>query len=104
MNITFIQEPVPQLTTTGGQLAALGFTTDAPIRLMLRYNTLSVTTVTGEAEWKALCEASQQWHDIGADWVRESGEVILGGDWMTGFGITEAGQQEITAAPGVFRL
>jgi hypothetical protein len=25
MNITFIQEPVPELTITSGQLAALGF-------------------------------------------------------------------------------
>lgn len=59
MNITFIQEPIPELTIAGGQLAALGFTTDTPIRLMLRDNTLSVTTVTDEAEWKELCEASQ---------------------------------------------
>ncbi|WP_307743804.1 hypothetical protein [uncultured Pantoea sp.] len=104
MNVTFIQEPVPQLTITGGQLAALRFNTDTPIRLMLRYNTLSVTTVTDEAEWEALCDASQQRQDLGADWVRDNGEVIIGGDWLTGFGIIEAGQLEITAAPGVIRL
>jgi len=104
MNITFIQEPVPQLTITGGQLAALGFTTDTPIRLMLRDNALTVTTVTDEAEWKELCEASQQWQNPGADWVRDNGEVIIGGDWLTGFGITEAEQLEVTTAPGVIRL
>lgn len=60
MNITFIQEPVPQLTITGGQLPALGFTTDTPIRVILSDNELSVTTVTDEAEWEKLCEASQQ--------------------------------------------
>ena len=59
MNITFIKEPVPKLTITGGQLAALGFTTYTPIRLMLRDNVLSVTTVTDEAKWEELCEASQ---------------------------------------------
>ncbi len=71
---------------------------------MLRDNALTVTTVTDEAEWKELCEASQQWQDLGADWVRENGGVITGGSWLTGFGITEAGQLEITAAPGVIRL
>ncbi|WP_162287094.1 type I toxin-antitoxin system SymE family toxin [Pantoea stewartii] len=104
MKITFISGPVPELTITGGQLAALGFTTDTPIRLVLRDNTLSVTVVTDEAEWKELCEASQQWQGLGADWVRENGEVIIGGSWLTGFGITDAEQLEMTAAPGVIRL
>ena len=45
MNISFISGPIPELTITGGQLAALGFITDTPLRLMLRDNTLSVTTV-----------------------------------------------------------
>ncbi|KIC84641.1 UNVERIFIED_ORG: hypothetical protein C7429_10694 [Pantoea allii] len=104
MNITFIQEPVPELNITGGQLAALGFTTDTPIRLMQLYNMLSVTIVTDEAAWKELCETSQQCQDLGADWVRENGEVIIGGSWLTGFGITEAGQLEITTAPGELQL
>ncbi|MFW0701138.1 hypothetical protein [Pantoea sp. R13S299] len=43
----------------------LGFTTDTPIRLVLLDNTLSVTTVTDEAELKALCEPSQQWQGLG---------------------------------------
>ena len=104
MNITFIFGTVPKLTITGGELAAFEFTTDTPIRLTLRDNTLSVTTVTDEAEWTALCEASLQWQDSGADWVRENGEVIIGGDWLTGFGITDAGQIEIAAAADVLRL
>ncbi|MGC0876701.1 hypothetical protein WKG84_04190 [Pantoea agglomerans] len=45
INITFTPEPIPELTITVGQLAALGFNTDTPIRLVLRDNTLSVTTV-----------------------------------------------------------
>lgn len=104
MTITFIQEPIPELTITGGQLAALGFTTDTPIRLMLRDNALSVTTMTDEKEWEELCEASQQRQGLGADWVREKGEVIIGGSWLTGFGITETEQLEVTTAPGVIRL
>jgi hypothetical protein len=41
---------------------------------------------------------------LGADWVRENGEVIIGGDWLTESGIASAEQLEVTAAPGVLRL
>ena len=88
MNITFNSGSVPEVTITSGELAACGFTTDTQIRLTLRDNTLSVTTVTDEAEWTALCEASKQRPDLGADWVRENSEMIIGGDWLTEFGIT----------------
>ncbi|MGC0905617.1 hypothetical protein WKH25_14705 [Pantoea agglomerans] len=104
MNISLIQGSVPELNIAGTQLAALGFTTDTPIRLVLRDNKISVTTVIDEAEWKVLCEASQQRQDLDADWVRENGELIIGGDWLTGFDITEAEQLEITAEPGMIRL
>jgi len=30
--------------------------------------------------------------------------VIIGGDWLTESGITDAEQLEVTAAPGVIRL
>jgi len=36
--------------------------------------------------------------------VRENGEVIIGGSWLTEFGITDAGQIEIAAAADVLRL
>ncbi|WP_191939429.1 hypothetical protein IFU37_019700 [Pantoea agglomerans] len=104
MNISLIQGSVPELNIAGTQLDALGFTSDAPVRLVLRDNKISVTTVIDEAEWEELCEASQQWQDLGAYWVRENGELIIGGDWLTGFDITEAEQLEITAAPGMLRL
>ncbi len=51
-----------------------------------------------------LCEASQDRQDLGADWVRENGEVIIGGDWLTESDIANAEQLEVTAAPGVLRL
>jgi len=47
---------------------------------------------------------SQQRQDLGADWVRENGEVIIGGDWLTESRITDAEQLEITATLGVIRL
>jgi hypothetical protein len=39
-----------------------------------------------------------------ADWVRENGEVIIGGDSLTESDIANAEQLELTAAPGVLRL
>ncbi|MFZ1871526.1 MAG: hypothetical protein WAU54_01845 [Chania sp.] len=104
MNITFTPEPIPELTLAGGELAALGFTTGTRLQLTLQHRQLWVTTVTDEAAWQALCEASQDRPDLGADWVRENGEVIIGGDWLTESGITDAEQLELTTAPGTIRL
>ncbi|WP_144417082.1 hypothetical protein [Yersinia intermedia] len=47
---------------------------------------------------------SQQRQDLAADWVRGNGELVICGDWLTGSGITDAEQLEVTAAPGVLRL
>ena len=99
MNITFTPQPIPELTISGNTLAGLGFIPGTPLQLTLRPDGLWITIVTDEATWNALCEASQQRQDLGADWVRENGELIIGGDW-----ITDAEQLEITAAPGVIRL
>jgi hypothetical protein len=104
MNITFTPQPTPELTLAGGALAALGFTTGTPLQLTLQHHTLWITVVTDDATREALCEASQDRQDLEADWVRENGEVIIGGDWLTESGITDAEQLEVTAAPGVIRL
>ncbi|SMB36308.1 conserved hypothetical protein [Serratia proteamaculans] len=74
------------------------------MQLTLRPDGLWLTTVTDDATWNALCEASQHRPDLGADWVRQNGELVIGGDWLTGSGITDAEQLEVTAAPGVIRL
>ncbi|MFT2792255.1 hypothetical protein ACMV5I_19605 [Serratia sp. T13T92] len=104
MNITFTPQPIPELTIGGGMLAGLGFTPGTPLQLTLRPDGLWSPPVTDEATWNALCEASQQRQDLGADWVRQNGELIIAGDWIIESGITDAEQLEITAAPGVIRL
>lgn len=85
-------------------LAGLGFNPGTPLQLTLRPDGLWITPVTDAATWDALCEASLQRQDLGVDWVRENGEVIIGGDWLTESSITDVAQLEITAAPGVIRL
>lgn len=80
MNITFTTAPIPELTLSGNPLAALGFTTGTPLQLTLMNRTLWIITVTDEATWEQLCEASQQRQDLGADWGRDNGELVIGGD------------------------
>ncbi|AJJ22318.1 hypothetical protein [Yersinia enterocolitica] len=104
MNITFTPEPIPELTIESVALAKLGFTAATPLQLTLQHHQFWITVVTDEATWEALCEASQDRHDLGVDWVRENGQLIIGGDWITESGITNAEQLEVTAAPGVLRL
>ena len=82
----------------------LQFTPGAPFQLTLRPDGLWITTVTDGATWEAVCEASQHGQDLGADWVRDNGEVIIGGDWLTESGITDTEQLEVAATSGVIRL
>lgn len=104
MNINFTPEPIPELTIAGSRLAELGFGLGEPLQLTLRPDGLWITTVTDDTTWNALCEASQHRPDLGADWVRQNGELVIAGDWLTESGITGAEQLEIIAAPGVIRL
>lgn len=104
MNVTFTPEPIPELTIAGIELAELGFGLGEPVQLTLRPDGLWITVVTDDATWHELCAASQHRPDLGADWVRQNGELVIGGDWLTGSGITDVAQLEITAAPGVIRL
>ncbi|EKN4184256.1 hypothetical protein NTJ16_003396 [Yersinia ruckeri] len=82
----------------------MGFTPGTPLQLTRQHHRLWMTSVTDEATWEALCEVRQQRQDLGADWVRENGQLIIGGDWLTESGIASAEQLEVTATPGVIRL
>ncbi|WP_232519140.1 hypothetical protein [Serratia sp. BW106] len=77
-------------------LAGLRFGIGTPLQLTLRPDGLWVTTVTDDA--------SQHRPDLGADWVRQNGELVIGGDWLTESSITDTEQLEVTAAPGIIRL
>ncbi|WNN46450.1 hypothetical protein RIN69_03025 [Winslowiella toletana] len=72
--------------------------------MIIQHRILWITTVTDEATREALCETSQDRQDLGAYWVKDNGEVIIGGDQLTESEITNVAQQELTAAPGVIRL
>ncbi|MGC6389881.1 hypothetical protein ACMV8I_19840 [Ewingella sp. S1.OA.A_B6] len=101
MNITFTAQPFPELTLTGNLLTDNGFTVDTPIKLLLRQQALWVTTVTDEQEWQALCEASQYDQDLGADWVRGDGSLVISDDWLTQLHISRAEDVDIIPTPNV---
>ncbi|WP_261230259.1 hypothetical protein [Serratia entomophila] len=54
--------------------------------------------------WSARCEASQHRYDLAADWVRENGQLIIGGGWIIESGITDAEQLEVSVETGVIQL
>ncbi|MGC6389989.1 hypothetical protein ACMV8I_20400 [Ewingella sp. S1.OA.A_B6] len=101
MNITFTAQPFPELTLTGNLLTDNGFIVDASIKFLLRQQALWVTTVTDEQEWQTLCEASQRHHDLGADWVRDDGSLVIAGDWLTQLNISRAEDVDIIPTPNV---
>jgi len=104
MNIRFSGVPIPELVIEGQQLAVLGFGVGIPLQLTLRAEGLWLTVVSDNGDWQALCEASQYRQDIGADWMRDNGELVIAGEWLTASGISDAESLEVTAAPGVIRL
>ncbi|VEA67119.1 Uncharacterised protein [Serratia plymuthica] len=60
--------------------------------------------MTDDAIWWDTYKASQDRPDLGADWVRDNGELIIGSDWLTESGITDAEQLELIIAHGMLRL
>ena len=57
--------------------------------------------VNNNATWEGLCEASQHNPALGADWVRDDGQLVIGGDWLTEIGITEAEHVDVATAPNI---
>lgn len=101
MELTFIKEPIPELTFTGNTLARNGFTPGTRFVLQHKPPVLYVTVVNDNATWEGLCEASQHNPALNADWVRDDRHLVIGGDWLTDIGITEAGHVDAATAPGI---
>lgn len=101
MELTFIKEPLPELTFTGNTLSRNGFTPGIRFALQHKHPVLYVTVVNDNATWGGLCEASQHNPALGADWVQDNRQLVIGGDWLTDLGITEAGHVDVATAPGL---
>jgi len=101
MELTFIKEPIPELTFTGNTLARNGFTPGTRFALQHKHPVLYVTVVNNNATWEGLCEASQHNPTLGADWVQDNGQLVIGGDWLTDIDITQAEHVDVATAPGI---
>lgn len=101
MELTFSKEPLPELTFTGNTLARHGFTPGTRFAIQHKPPVLYVAVVNDNIAWEGLCEASQHNHTLGADWVHEEGQLMIGGDWLTEIGITEAEHVDVATAPGI---
>ncbi|EFE94633.1 hypothetical protein [Serratia odorifera] len=95
MKITFTAEPIATLT-----LIRHGWRPGSRFRLLRQGNLITLTLVTDNDEWDTLCADSQHGYDLGADWVRQNGELVIGGDWLSEFDLTRPKQIKATAAPG----
>lgn len=101
MELTFIEEPIPELTFTGNILAHNGFTPGTWIAIQYQYPVLCVSVIRDQATWDTVCETSQYNSTVGADWVRDDGHLVIGGDWLTDIDITQAEHVDIAITPGI---
>lgn len=101
MELTFIKEPFTELTFTGNTLACNGLTPSTRFAIQYQHPVLYVTVVNDNATWEGLCEASQHNPTLGADWMRDNGQLVISGDWLTEIGITEAEHVDVANAQGI---
>lgn len=74
---------LPELTLTGAALVRAGFTAGTLFRIRLYRNGLVLARQAGDTDIAALL-AELDGHDSeGADWIRDTGELYLAGDWLT---------------------
>ncbi|MFI3312236.1 hypothetical protein [Ewingella allii] len=101
MELTFSKEPFPELTFSGNALARHGFTPGIRIAVQHQHSALFISVVHDNALWEAVCEASEHNPKLSADWVRDDGQLVVGGDWLTAMGITEAEHVDVATVPNI---
>ncbi|UAN59710.1 SymE family type I addiction module toxin [Serratia sp. JSRIV004] len=79
---------IPELIIDGVDITKAGFVAGAVFKIEPYQDGLLITLVsnTGEIE-RLLLEVDAHPH-IGADWIRDNGELYLAGDWLTQCGLT----------------
>jgi len=100
LDITFTTDPIPLIILAGQTLADNGFTPGTLIAVQQKDSAFYISIVNDPQRWQALCEESENRADLSADCVRDDGELIIGGDWLTDIDITQPEHIDITTAPG----
>ncbi|WP_431222829.1 SymE family type I addiction module toxin [Serratia sp. L9] len=79
---------IPELIIDGKDIIKAGFTPGAVFKIEQYRDGLIITLASDDAEIeRLLLEADADPH-IGADWIRDNGELYLAGEWLTQSGLT----------------
>ncbi|MFG1175852.1 SymE family type I addiction module toxin [Erwiniaceae bacterium CAU 1747] len=79
---------IPELIIDGKDITKAGFTPGAAFKIEPYQDRLVITLVSNEVEIERLLLEVDVHPHIGVDWIRDSGELYLAGDWLTQCGLT----------------
>ncbi|WP_447884570.1 SymE family type I addiction module toxin [Serratia fonticola] len=90
---------IPKLIIDGEDITNAGFVAGVTFKIDPYQDGLIISLISNEGEIERLLLEVDTHPNIGADWVRDNGDLYLAGDWLTQYGLS--GQQlTINAMPG----
>ncbi|WP_431222839.1 SymE family type I addiction module toxin [Serratia sp. L9] len=79
---------IPELIIDSQDIIKAGFIPGAVFKIEPYQDGLIITLVSDEGEIERLLLEEDAHPHIGADWIRDNGELYLAGDWLTQCGLT----------------
>ncbi|MFG1173014.1 SymE family type I addiction module toxin [Erwiniaceae bacterium CAU 1747] len=79
---------IPELIIDGENIIKTGFMAWGLFKIEPYQDRLVITLVSDDEEIERLLLEVDAHPHIGADWIRDSGELYLAGDWLTQCGLT----------------
>lgn len=79
---------IPELIIDSEDITKAGFLEGAAFKIEPYQDGLLITLISNEGEIERLLLEVDVHPHIGVDWIRDSGELYLAGDWLTQCGLT----------------
>ncbi|NTY90119.1 type I toxin-antitoxin system SymE family toxin [Serratia fonticola] len=79
---------IPELIIDGDNIIKAGFVAGVVFKIEPHQDGLVITLISDEEEIERLLLEVDAHSHIGADWVRDNGELYLAGDWLAECGLT----------------
>ncbi|MGQ6550284.1 SymE family type I addiction module toxin [Serratia sp. IR-2025] len=79
---------IPELIIDGVDITKAGFVVGAAFKIEPYQDGLIISLISDDAEIQRLLLEVDIHPHIGVDWIRDSGELYLAGDWLTQCGLT----------------
>lgn len=79
---------IPEMIIDGEEITKAGFTPGAVFKIEPYQDGLVISLIYDDAEIERLLLNVDAHPHIGVDWIRDSGELYLAGDWLTQCGLT----------------